>query len=422
MGKKSRKATRQKEISAPRVAAASPCFTASESRPPSTECWICLDGDPDDEGKSIVRDCSCRGDDAGFAHLSCLVSYADRKTRDLIESGKGDLLEPWVECPHCRQNYQRQVALDMANSLLSFIDENCPGSEVLKLGGFSMIINTIDSMDYENINSELREEGKRAASQMISAIQESVMSGEDIDNHLMFAYGALAEFSETDKTRDGYEMALHYYEKVRDWNKSVGDEMCAKGVEAAMDRVKSKRDGRKETPFIDGNLKESIRANYERCVREKGENSAATLQAGINLAQALQKSGIHGLECERLTNKLAIISRRVLGPGHDMTLQIENGLNFCRKRRVGMMTDDGVKQYQALRFDEEERKYVVNGPISDPRKSDEEEIMTVAINDIILVPGSPVHLPWAQKCSTPEWESWRYEILRQQNWSLQGAL
>ena len=48
-----------------------------------------------------------------------------------------------------------------------------------------------------------------------------------------------------------------------------------------------------------------------------------------------------------------------------------------------MMTDDGIKEYHALRFDDKEGKNVVKGPISNPRKPDEEEIMTVAINDII---------------------------------------
>ena len=321
-----------------------------------------------------MRDCSSRGDDAGFAHLSCLVSYADNKTRDLLESGKGDFSESWRECPHCRQHYQRQVAIDMANSFLLFIGENYPGHEVRKFG-FSMIAHAIMDMDYGN-NPELREKGKRAASQMISAIQKS---GEDNNIRLMFAYGALAKFSEADKTSDGYEMAIHYHEKVRDWYKSKGDEMRVKRTETVMDDVKSKRDGREVKPISDEVLKE-IQAHYEKCVRDRGGSSALTLQAGMILVEALIQSGIHGLECERLSNKLAIISRRVLGPEHEITRHAEIALDLCKGRRVGMMTDDGIKKYYVLRFD---GRLVVTGPISDPRKPDEEEIMTVAINDII---------------------------------------
>ena len=35
-------------------------------------CWICLDGESSDLGP-LRRDCSCRGTDAGYAHLECLV-------------------------------------------------------------------------------------------------------------------------------------------------------------------------------------------------------------------------------------------------------------------------------------------------------------------------------------------------------------
>ena len=128
------------------VAATAVDTAASEPplQPPiGAECWICLDGDPDDEGKPIVRDCSCRGDDAGFAHLSCLIKYARNRTSELIEIGEGDSFGPWKKCPNCSQDYQRQVALDMARSLLSFVDEiadeNYPRAGILKVGGSEMI-------------------------------------------------------------------------------------------------------------------------------------------------------------------------------------------------------------------------------------------------------------------------------------------
>ena len=65
------------------------------------------------------------------------------------------------------------------------------------------------------------------------------------------------------------------------------------------------------------------------------------------------------------------------GPGHAITLEVEFILGLCSERRVRMMTDDGSKEYEALRFDDEEGKHIVTGPISNPRNPDEEEIMTV---------------------------------------------
>jgi len=55
--------------------------TKSEDGSPS--CWICLCDEPDDDGKLPVRDCSCRGDTgAGYAHLSCIVQYAQTKSKE----------------------------------------------------------------------------------------------------------------------------------------------------------------------------------------------------------------------------------------------------------------------------------------------------------------------------------------------------
>ena len=32
-------------------------------------CYICMDEGPDEFGKPLVRDCSCRGSDMGYAHM-----------------------------------------------------------------------------------------------------------------------------------------------------------------------------------------------------------------------------------------------------------------------------------------------------------------------------------------------------------------
>jgi hypothetical protein len=56
------------------------------STEPAALCWICLEeGADNNDGKLPVRDCSCRGDAAGFAHLSCPIEeYAKSKSKNLI--------------------------------------------------------------------------------------------------------------------------------------------------------------------------------------------------------------------------------------------------------------------------------------------------------------------------------------------------
>jgi hypothetical protein len=61
-------------------------------------CYFCLE-EADKEGKPPVRDCACRGDSAGFAHLSCLVNYAERKSKAAILS---EFHIPWKFCNNCK--------------------------------------------------------------------------------------------------------------------------------------------------------------------------------------------------------------------------------------------------------------------------------------------------------------------------------
>jgi len=83
----------------------SPAMTAI----PNAACYFCLEEGPDDEGKSLVRDCSCRGDSAGFAHLSCLTKYAEQKCRAANYTDLDAFVEPWNKCNNCKQTFQNQL-------------------------------------------------------------------------------------------------------------------------------------------------------------------------------------------------------------------------------------------------------------------------------------------------------------------------
>jgi E3 ubiquitin-protein ligase DOA10 len=50
------------------------------SIPAGAQCYICLGEDDENE---LVWDCSCRGDSAGFAHQSCIVQYAEQKSKEV---------------------------------------------------------------------------------------------------------------------------------------------------------------------------------------------------------------------------------------------------------------------------------------------------------------------------------------------------
>ena len=94
--------------------------------PDGATCYFCLEERAADEGgKPLVRDCSCRGDNAGFAHLSCITKYAEQKSK--LAATKMDLpafSRSWRECPNCKQPYQNQISLDLSSNFVSFAEAN----------------------------------------------------------------------------------------------------------------------------------------------------------------------------------------------------------------------------------------------------------------------------------------------------------
>lgn len=90
-------------------------------------CYFCLDDGKDEDEKPVVRNCSCRGDSAGYAHLSCLIKNATHKSLQISRttSTKFDataFTEPWETCINCKQSFKGQLALDMGTTLVVFTE------------------------------------------------------------------------------------------------------------------------------------------------------------------------------------------------------------------------------------------------------------------------------------------------------------
>jgi hypothetical protein len=91
--------------------------------PDIPSCYICLDEGPDEAGKPLVRDCSCRGDTVGFAHLSCIIEFAEQKSKQADDSDMAGFSMPWEECNNCHQLFLNQVGLYLSSAFVSFAEE-----------------------------------------------------------------------------------------------------------------------------------------------------------------------------------------------------------------------------------------------------------------------------------------------------------
>ena len=140
-----------------------------EEVPEDAFCWICHDEKkslgPDHEGnaqapESLRRDCACRGS-SGFAHWSCLVKYAMERVQYVGNSG--DSTQAWRTCPLCKQGYQNDHRISMAEAFVQFCEQ----------------IDDIDPFRYgEALYTKLLaldkdpKEQKKTAHEMISCLQK----------------------------------------------------------------------------------------------------------------------------------------------------------------------------------------------------------------------------------------------------------
>jgi tetratricopeptide (TPR) repeat protein len=87
-------------------------MSASGDDPPA--CWICYEHAFAAEAGAhsagpLLRACACRGPDASFSHLPCLVKYAGANRA--ASGGKS-----WYECPTCKQDYTGELQLGLARA------------------------------------------------------------------------------------------------------------------------------------------------------------------------------------------------------------------------------------------------------------------------------------------------------------------
>ena len=80
-------------------------------------CWICHDHALAIEAGAhsagpLLRACACRGPDASFSHLACLVEYAQHAGANRATSQGTS----WSQCPTCKQDYTGELQLGLARA------------------------------------------------------------------------------------------------------------------------------------------------------------------------------------------------------------------------------------------------------------------------------------------------------------------
>ena len=89
-------------------------------------------------------------------------------------------------------------------------------------------------------------------------------------------------------------------------------------------------------------------------------------------------------DCERINIKVATASHQVHGQQHKTTIKADKLLQVCKERYVLVLPDIN-KTFQALRYENEGKTCIVMGPITEPRKVEDETLHRIANN--LVMPG-----------------------------------
>jgi hypothetical protein len=341
-----------------------------------------------------VRDCSCRGT-SGFAHLSCMITNAHHLGEQAAkENGSHFALSKCFQvCTNCKQQYQNNLYYDMMKALIVFVDKEFEGIE----NGDLHVCSRRDVIRVVDVEKEQdRAEGEAMISKLLSILEEMKQSSDHWDMEgrdakmEALAYNAISRFYKMIGTEEALNTAKLYEEKARDLYRQAGDEYEARTAEMniAAIEIELSGDESKLDKLFDMDY---LRGRYECLLEELGETDTQTIDAGVTFANMLADE-CHTIEAERLLSRLVATSRRVHGPDHSCTVYAASVIrNWCSVRGV-VVQGEGERFFQALRYENDGEKCVVQGSFlaDGSRNKSEEKILIVPSTDIIPAPGMPV--------------------------------
>ncbi len=365
-------------------------------------CWICLDGGSDALGKPVVRDCACRGNDAGFAHMSCIIEYAQKKSEQAETSN--EFGTPWEKCPNCTQYYQNNLMIHLSDAFVSFAKQTYgyPGNQlddkmkVMKALQRQIHSNLSATSDVSLPKDKIENLIHKLLAMVDQAKEEHDMSGwgrmppttfEFLKYRYIcyteaFGYDSLAQLYSRDKSEESRNSAIGYYSRARAILDEFGDEIKSKLMTEKINLVRAESKEDKERSW------KALKNIYHNKLESEGPNAEGTILSGYHYADCLISAN-HSIKAERLLTKLVATSRQVYGDDHICTSENVSLLKKCKARLVQLAFahDDGI--FLALKYENDEEICIVFGPVVE-NQFEKGKILTVASAMVHPSAGCPV--------------------------------
>ena len=355
----------------------------------SSCCWLCLGDGQDASGMPLTRNCSCRGS-SGFAHLSCIIRYAEIDGRNSFQS-TGNIGAAFQECPNCKQEFQNDLRYHLERARVSFIEKEFSNDHMVHLRAL------IHRMRVLDVKSDVdKAEGDQICFKMISIIDEMKghpsmqrdwKSGGFMKMEAVVLY-VVGLFHMNIGSEENLREALDYFRRAVDLFTLLGDEINLMTAKKNISKVEAKLHG-VEVYYDEGSNLKFSQKQYNYWFEKLGEHHPITIRRGELYAHALYCSN-QGVAAERLLTKLAAISRQVHGPTHNSTLSAASALKDIKERRV--FIDSRKEWFHALRYENDGLSCVVKGPVVESAHGYEDHMLTLSlpIADVLPAPGTPV--------------------------------
>jgi len=276
-------------------------------------CYLCLDTGADEP---LRRDCACRGTDAGFIHLFCLAEFASSKS--MHTSDMNEFIEPWQVCPGCHQDYQNELAVDIATKFVPFVRTQYPDDTQKQVEALDLKLRALDSM-FRDLQPVQKREYGVTANVMLSLIDRMKNDAPLTYRYSLFeadAHNAHGRIALDEGTEESARRAVIHLENQLEVNESIDDDEGIAHAKASIAIAKSLYEG-------GGNIEEVLKVSqlYELHIAQLGGGDKYTIDAGKNYAIDLRDAN-RGDEARELLTKLLITSKQVLGPHHNTTKEV----------------------------------------------------------------------------------------------------
>jgi len=321
----------------------------------------------------------------------------------------GMFMLPWEYCSQCKQNYRNKLRLDLADEVIKFTKDIFPLSERVPSSEFPcdpyrysealyVKAKALQTYNDEDKFDEINEEGIKVTTEIVSTIDKmrkyTPAFPKQITQLEGLAYNQLGLFTmnsvinKADKEEVG-KQAIKCFEKARElWINEI------ENAEIATTQIE-------QTQFMMNGINaspEKRRINVKFLQQQYKQNPNADV--GMNLVYAYL-SEKRFMECKRTLLELIEMSRRLHGENHDETQTLSEALDQIKSvgtQIVQLKSDEGEskgRRYMALRYEDDEKKCIVEGPTN----SDAKQTLTVESDDIIYTIGVPVTIYGLVKAS-----------------------